>query len=134
MIGMRRIMARDNGSELNIAPLIDMVFILLIFFIVTTSFVRESGIDVDKPSATTATQLDKDIIQIGISAAGTVHMDGQQVSLLSLRALVRERLRDRALPVVVVSDRDSRTEVLMDVIDECKLAGAEKVSIAAKRE
>ncbi len=133
MIGTRRFMdARGDSAELNIAPLIDMVFILLIFFIVTTSFVREAGIDVDKPSANTAKQLDRDIIQIAIAANGTVHMDGREVSLLSVRALVRERLQQRELPVVIVSDQDSRTQALVDVIDECKLAGAENISIATE--
>ncbi len=135
MIGLRRYMQEGGGSpEINIAPLIDMVFILLIFFLVTTSFVREAGIDVDRPTASTAKQVDKDAIQVAISKNGDVFIDGSKVSLLSLRSIVRDRLRNRDLPVVIISDQATRTRSLVEVMDECKVAGAKQISIAAREE
>ena len=135
MIGVRRLMEQDaDDPVINVSPLIDMVFILLIFFLVTTSFVQETGVDVDKPRATSVSPTEAESIRIGISAGGAIHLDGRQVSLLSLRAAVRERLRGRDRPVVIVSDENATTRMLVDVMDECKLAGAERISLAAEAE
>lgn len=122
-----------SGAEINVAPLIDMVFILLIFFLVTTSFVRETGLEVEKPVAASAQKLQRDSILIGVSASGAVHMHNREVGLLSVRALVKEQLRRRELPVIIIADRDTRTQALVDVIDECKLAGAKAVRIATEK-
>ena len=125
---------RERGAEINLAPLIDMMFILLIFFLVTTSFVRETGIEVQRPSAAASEALSPDSILVGVSADGAVYMDNQEVGLLSVRARVREHLRRRRVPVIVIPDRNTRSQVLLDVIGECKLAGARQVNLAAERE
>jgi biopolymer transport protein ExbD len=124
---------REQRVQLNLAPLIDMMFILLIFFLVTTSFVRETGIEVHRPSAQAAESLSRDSLLIAVSADGSVHMDNQEVGLLSLRARVRDSLRHRDLPVIVIPDANTRSQDLMNVIDECKLAGAERVNLAAEK-
>ena len=124
----------SDGAEINMAPLIDMIFILLIFFLVTTSFVRETGIEVRKPAAATAEALEKESILIGIDGNGKIHMENREVGLLSVRALVKEALRRRDMPVIIIADRETRTRVLVDVIDECKLAGARKISLASEKE
>ncbi len=123
-----------QAAEVNLAPLIDMIFILLIFFLVTTSFVKEAGVDVHRPSATVAESLTRDNIFIGIDKSGGVYMNSQEVSLLSVRAIVKEQLRLRKVPVVIVTDKQTPTQYLVDVIDECKLAGADKISLAAEKE
>ena len=125
---------RARGPEINLAPLIDMVFILLIFFLVTTSFVKETGIEVSRPSAAAAESLSRDSVLIGVSADGSVYMDNQEVGILSVRGRVREYLRRRDIPVIIVADANTRSQVLMDVIDECKLAGATRVNLAAEKE
>ncbi len=85
------------------APLIDMVFILLIFFIVTTTFVRETGIQVKKPKATTAESLEKENMRIGISSEGEIWFEQRRIDILTLRSLVEKRLRERlGSPVVIV--------------------------------
>ena len=127
---------KDNGTtEINVAPLVDMVFILLIFFLVTTSFVKETGLTVEKPSAATAEELEQESILIGISANGEIHMGRKKIELVAVRALVREELISKAdKPVVIVADGQSRNARLVDVIDECKLAGAKKISLASEKE
>lgn len=117
------------------APLIDMVFILLIFFLVTTSFVRETGIEVSRPVAVSAAPMDQSNLLVGITPDGTIHFEGRTVDLVSLRSLLKLRLSERSdRAVVLVVDRKAATGRLVEVMDECKLAGAERVAIASKRE
>ena len=111
-----------------------MMFILLIFFLVTTSFVQETGIEVMRPSAQAAESLSRESILVGVAADGTVYMDNQEVGILSVRARVKQHLRRRDVPVVVISDANTRSQALLDVIDECKLAGATSVHLAAEKE
>ena len=79
-------------AEIRMAPLIDMVFILLIFFLVTTSFVAETGITVEKPQARSSESLDKESLMVGIGPTGQVYVEGRRVSMFSLRSLVRNKV------------------------------------------
>ncbi|MEF2146441.1 MAG: biopolymer transporter ExbD [Desulfovibrionaceae bacterium] len=125
---------RNRAVEINMAPLIDMIFILLIFFIVTTSFVRESGIEVQRPSAETAQQEQSPSLQIGISEEGVVYVEGRAVDVRSVRNRVAAFLADTPDgAVLVVADRASRTDGLIRVVDQCRLAGARNIGIAARR-
>jgi len=116
------------------APLIDMMFILLIFFLVTTTFVQETGLAVTRPKAATAENLRKQSILIAISPSGTIHMENRQVSLMSVRGIVKRALRLKGQPVIIIADEASRTRTLVDVMDECRLAGAKQISIASETE
>jgi len=123
----------DNQSgEINISPLIDVVFILLIFFIVTTTFVEEAGVEVSKPQAISAQQLQKESIMIAITDDGRVVYGGRVVGTAGVRPLVDRLLARGDLPVIVLADRNVRTELLVDVIDEAKLGGATSVNIATR--
>ncbi len=128
--------ARKAGRkqlELNMAPLIDMVFILLIFFLVTTSFVKETGVSVNRPSAATAESREKAGIFIGITEDGRVFMESEEVAVHAVRAHVERALAENpGSGVVVVADRGSRMGVTVEVMDACRLAGAPDVSIAAE--
>ncbi|NJB68538.1 biopolymer transport protein ExbD [Desulfobaculum xiamenense] len=125
---------RGRGVELNMAPLIDMIFILLIFFLVTTNFVRESGVDVQRPTAATASVKDKAGMVIGVTEAGSVHIAGRPVDLRLVRAHVERFLAETpGGSVVIAADRDSRTGTVITVLDACRLAGAANVSVAARR-
>ena len=124
----------DQSPEINIAPLVDMVFLLLIFFIVTTVFVEETGVDIQKPVAASAQSLEKKSILLALTLDGRIVYGGREVRLNELRGLVSRMLREQEMPVIVLADENSRSGVLVDVIDECKLAGAKQVSIAAERE
>jgi biopolymer transport protein ExbD len=135
---MRKLGQRTGGAErppeINIAPLMDMVFILLIFFIVTTVFVEETGVEVQKPTAASAKELEKNSILIAITRDGRIVYGGQQYNLNGIRALVARELSEKEMPVIVLVDEEARSRSLVDVIDECKLAGARSVSIAAHKE
>lgn len=128
---------RQSGAiaEVNMTPLIDMVFILLIFFIVTTSFVKETGVDVSRPSAKTAVKKEKANILIAIKPNGEVWIDKRQVDRRAVRANV-ERLHaeNPEGSVIVLADKESKTGLLIEVMDQARLAGVANVSIAAERD
>jgi biopolymer transport protein ExbD len=132
---MRRLGDRQRreeaSAEINVAPLLDMVFILLIFFVVTAVFVEETGVEVERPSATAATALEQESLMLAITPDGAIHYAGQTYGLNSVRALVQRERSGRDLPVIVIADGAVPSRRLVDVIDEAKLGGAIKVSIAA---
>ena len=136
MIAVRRTLSGDDkGVDINMAPLIDMVFLLLIFFAVTTSFVKEAGVDVQRASAATAEVKDKGTSLIGITANGDIFWEGKKVDVRSIRSLVERALaEDPENGVVVVADKASQTGDVVKVMDQCRLAGAKSVSLAAQRE
>ncbi len=135
MINVRQSLRRSSKTEgINMAPLIDMVFILLIFFMVTTSFVKETGIDVQRPTASTATLKEKGNILIGVDANGHVFLERKQIDVRSVRAHIERCLAENPEgAVVIVADKASRTGVVIQVIDQCRLAGARNVSMAASK-
>jgi biopolymer transport protein ExbD len=120
----------DTGS-IDISPLIDCVFILLIFFIVTTTFVEETGVEVDKPQAASSVQLEKTSILLAITDEGQVVYGGREIGVGGVRPLVRRMLQEESVPVIIQADRAAQSGILVRVIDEAKLAGAEKVSLAS---
>jgi len=124
----------DRGMDINISPLIDVVFLLLIFFVVTTVFVEETGVDVEKPRAATARDLEKKSILLALTEKGEIVYGGRRIGLNSVRGVVARQLREGQMPVILIGDEKAPTGLLVDVIDECKLAGAEQLSVAARRE
>jgi biopolymer transport protein ExbD len=125
----------NKAVEVNIAPLMDMVFILLIFFIVTTSFTKETGVDVTKPKASSAETLEKENVLIAITKEGSIHIHERQVDLPMLGGILKRLTAEKPnRSAVIVSDRDAPTGRVVDVIDECNNAGIKKVSIAALKE
>ena len=122
-----------KNSTIDISPMMDMVFILLIFFIVTSTFTRETGIDVTKPKASSAKELAKESILIGITRQGTIHINETQVNLPTLQSILKQMISESPeRPVILVSDRDAPSGVIVDVLDECNLAKVRKVSISAE--
>lgn len=135
MINVRKSIRGNDQVAIDMAPLIDMTFLLLIFFMVTTSFVKETGIDVMRSTAATAEVKDRGSVMIGVNAEGDVYMEGKKVDLRSVRSLVERALaEDPDAGVVVVADKDSNTGDVVRVMDQCRLAGALNVSLAARRE
>ena len=132
---------RDSGDDsggdtgIDMSAMIDMVFILLIFFIVTTTFVEETGVEVDKPQAASAVQLEKTSILIAITNKGEVVYGGREIGLGGVQPLVRRMLSKEEVPVVIQADQTVPSGLLVRVIDAAKLGGAVKVSLAtsAKR-
>lgn len=128
----RAILETDEVNDINVSPLIDMVFILLIFFIVTTVFVEETGTDVDKPQAASAIQLEKNSILLALTSKGQVVYGGKEIGVGGVRPLVRRLTQQEAMPVIIQVDKSANAGVLVRVIDESKLGGAKNVSIAAE--
>jgi biopolymer transport protein ExbD len=125
----------SEAAEINMGPLIDMVFILLIFFVVTTNFNRQTGVDVSKPKAQTAMSQGAKTILIGVTREGTIHVYGRQVTPERLNALIKQEvIRNPQTSVVIVADENAAIGRAVEVMDQAARAGAEKVSIAADKE
>ena len=119
-------------GDINLTPMIDMVFILLIFFLVTTSFVKETGVEISRPSAKTVVRNEQGNILIAITKAGDVWIDRRQVTLQALRANVsRLHAENPEGAVIIQADKASNTGTLVQVIDQIRLAGISNISIAA---
>jgi biopolymer transport protein ExbD len=130
----RRHPVEDEGG-INITPMLDIVFIMLIFFIVTTSFTKESGIEVNRPSAQTAERQQQGNILVAISANNEIWIDKREIDVRAVRANI-ERLHaeNPEGAVIVQADKDSRNGMLVQVIDQIRLAGVNNVSLAATPE
>ena len=128
----KRIEAEDD-IDLNITPMLDIVFIILIFFVVATSFVKESGVDVSRPGAQSSERKERGNIMVAITADNTVWIDKREVDIRAVRANI-ERLHaeNPEGAVVIQADENSLTGLLVQVIDQARLAGVSDVSIAAQ--
>ena len=124
--------ASDAGG-IDLTPIIDCVFNLLIFFIVTTTFVEETGVEVDKPQAASGVQLEKTSILIALTAKGQVVYGGHEIGMSGVQPLVRRELQKEDIPVIIQADSAVQSGLLVRVIDEAKLAGAKQVSLAKKK-
>ncbi|KAF3978403.1 MAG: biopolymer transporter ExbD [Methylococcales symbiont of Iophon sp. n. MRB-2018] len=135
---MRRRSNRSNSeqtSDIDMTPMLDIVFIMLIFFIVTTSFVKESGIDVNRPTAQTATRKEKGNIIVAIKPNGDVWIDKRQVDIRAVRANVSRLHAEQPLgSVVIAADKETTVRVLTQVMDQIRLAGIVNASIATETE
>jgi biopolymer transport protein ExbD len=122
---------QERAPGIDMAPLIDMVFILLIFFIVTTTFVNETGVDVNKPEAVSAQRLENRLILIAITPAGDVWYDRNNIGVAGVRSTVAALLlAQEERQVVIQADRRVTTDLLVRVMDEAKLGGAKALSIS----
>lgn len=130
----RNMAAEDSGEAgIDMSPLIDCVFILLIFFIVTTTFVEETGVEVDKPQAASSVRLEKTSILLALTDKGEVVYGGREIGISGVQPLVKRMLQKEEIPVIIQADAAAPSGLLVRVIDEAKLAGAIKVSLAASK-
>ena len=130
----RRTLAEaDEPIELNLIPLIDVIMFLLIFFISTTSFIEEPGVTIDKPQAASARQLEKNSIIFAVTPDGKVAYGGKEIGLGGVRPTVKRLCAKEPLPVILHSDENARSGILIRVIDEAKLGGAKDVSLATEK-
>lgn len=119
-----------KGQEIDLTPLLDVVFILLIFFIVTTVFVKETGVDVDKPQAISSKSLQSSIILLAITRSHEVIYGGTNIGISGVRNTLAQLTKNEPKPLVIQVDKSVPTDVLVRVIDQAKLAGIEKINIA----
>lgn len=130
--GAGRALDESTEVDINMAPLIDMIFILLIFFLVTASFVRESGVEIRRPEAASAKASDAVGLMIGVAPSGDIFVDNHPVDLQNVRAVVELFLMENpGGGVLIEADRSCSTGRLVGVLDQCRLAGAENVAVSA---
>ena len=132
---MRNILAsqtEEDEGTIDITPMLDVVFIMLIFFIVTATFIKEAGIDVDKPAAATAVVQEKASILIAIDANDKIWINRRQVDIRSVRSII-ERLHaeNPKGTVVIQADKESRNDALVQVMDASRRAGVYDIALAA---
>lgn len=123
--------ALTSQSEIQMTPLIDMVFILLIFFVVTTSFVSETGLDIRRPQSSSSETLPRENIPVAIGADGRITAEGQRIGLLSIRPFLQRRLRMQPeLAVVLIADKAVSMDRVVRVMDEIRTAGINEIALA----
>lgn len=129
----RRLSAETSEeSEINLTPMLDVVFIMLIFFIVTTSFIRESGVEIERPESSAATAQPDAQVMVALTAEGAVWVDGQPVDAHRVGSEVAALVNGGG-GVVIQADRQSTTGLLIEVMDRIREAGVENVAVAATR-
>ncbi len=132
---MRYRQRQENIQDINISPLIDMVFILLIFFMVSTTFVKDLKLDLNRPSAATATVASTKAIRIYIDQAGEIYLDGEPIRAWVIQSRLRDLLgAGTNKSVLVVTDEGVSSGRLVEVVDQARLAGAEDVGVATVKE
>ena len=126
---------KEEDSEINLTPMLDVVFIMLIFFIVTTTFIKETGVEVNRPNASTAVADEKGNILIAISENNEIWIDKRMIDIRAVRANV-ERLKaeNPEGSVIIQADENSKTGLLVETMDQVRLAGVQNVSIAADKD
>jgi biopolymer transport protein ExbD len=123
---------RKTGFHIDVVPLIDVVFVILIFNIMSSTLTQQTGVDVDKPKAQSAGELNRQSILVAVTRDGTIHVNERQVDPGGLQDVLKRLLAGSATgEVVIVADRASNTGVLVGVMDASNLAGAKKISVAA---
>ncbi|KZN31776.1 ExbD/TolR family protein [Pseudoalteromonas luteoviolacea] len=125
---------QENSNEIDLAPLLDVVFILLIFFIVTTVFVKETGVEVNKPSAVSSERLEKNVFLIAITNDGQVIYGGANIGVHGIRSTLEHLNRKDARPLIIQADKSVTTDLLVKVIDQAKLAGIKNINLATEEQ
>jgi biopolymer transport protein ExbD len=122
----------DDNTEVNLTPMLDVVFIMLIFFIVTTSFIKESGIEINRPESSDASPRPDAQVLVALSPEGAVWVDGRAIDAHRVGEEVAGMLSEDG-SVVIQADRESTTGLLIEVMDRLDQAGVDQVAVAASR-
>jgi biopolymer transport protein ExbD len=132
---LRRRATRSNETTVDLTPMIDMTFILLIFFMVSTTFVKDMKIDIDRPGAQTQSVASTKAVRLYIDKQGEVYLEGEPVRTWVIQGRVRDLIKGMTQKsVLVVTDATVPSERLIEVIDQARLAGAEDVGVATVAE
>lgn len=124
--------AVEEQNEIDLTPMLDVVFIMLIFFIVTANFVKEPGLEVSRPEAETSVQQENAGILVAIGPSGEVYMDGRRIDVRQVKANVLKLRSERPDAAVVIrADRNSTADIITEVMDGIRAAGVRDISLAA---
>lgn len=125
----------ETETQIDLSPLIDMVFILLIFFMVSATFVKDMDLDINRPKASTAEPSSTKAIRVYIDKAGDTYLDGQPVRSWVIQSRLRDILRSGTSDtVLVVTDDSVPARKLVEVVDQCRRAGARDVGVVTDEE
>lgn len=128
---------RKKGTkevEISMTNLVDVVFVLLIFFVLTTTFTKETGLDITKPSADAASEISKEPFIISVTREGAMYVQERQLDISRLGILLqKEGARDPEQSILIVSDQGTNMGVVVDILNECNIAGLKKVSVSAEK-
>tara|TARA_Y100001970_G_scaffold73793_1_gene93619 strand:- start:2691 stop:3095 length:405 start_codon:yes stop_codon:yes gene_type:complete len=131
----RRNRRKAEEQGLDLTPMMDIVFIMLIFFIVTTSFVKETGVDINRPNAETAERDEKGNILVAITQNNEIWIDKRRIDLKAVRANIeRLKIEYPEGSVIIQADKEARSGLLVETMDQIRLAGVQNISIAAKND
>ena len=128
----RRMPVDSEAAEVNLTPMLDVVFIMLIFFIVTTSFVKESGVEIERPESVAASPRPNAQVMVAITSEGAIWVDGKPVDAHRIGPQVAELVSAEG-SVVVQADRNATTGLLIEVMDQIRQAGVDNIAVAATR-
>ena len=132
---MRYRESKETVQDLNISPLIDMVFILLRFFMVSTTFVKDMKLDLDRPSASSSNTASTKAVRLYIDNSGNTYIDGENVRMWVIQSRLRDMLKSKTQKsVLVVTDENVPSGKLVEVVDQARLAGAADVGVATSKE
>jgi biopolymer transport protein ExbD len=135
MFRRHRRRAAHGHVELNVIPLIDVVFFLLVFYVISTSFVQEAAVPIDRPASSRATQVQAGFVPVAVVKSGAIHVGPMVVDLRSLADAVHAALdHANATRVLVIADREVPTGLLLKVMDACQAGGAQAVDVAANKD
>lgn len=126
---------KDDVSEVDMSPLIDMVFILLIFFMVSSTFTKDMKLDLERPGASSASKASSKVTRVYIDNQAEIYIDNQPIKLWAVQSKLREILRVKPnKSVLVITDDRIPVEKLIELIDQCRLSGASDVAVATDKE
>lgn len=129
---MRNHAQADEAEEINMTPMLDIVFIMLIFFIVTAVFVKEAGVSVDKPIAVSAELKQQAAVLIAVTSADQIWVNRKKVEIKALRTVLERLLAENPRGTVVIqADREAKSGITMQVMEAARQAGAPNVALSA---
>lgn len=125
----------QNVDTVDVSPLIDMVFILLIFFMVTTTFVKDMKLEINRPAAASASLASAKVLRVYIDSSSEIYIDNQPVKLWAIQSKLRDLLRTSTdKSVLVITDSSLPVNILIDVVDEVRMSGAKDVAVSTIKE
>ena len=126
---------KNEEMGVDMSPLIDMVFILLIFFMVSATFVKDMKLDLNRPGASSAQKASSKVTRVYIDKTGETYIDGQSVKVWAIQGKLRDILRTATeKSILVITDETIAVDKLIEVVDQCRMAGASDVAVATEKE
>ena len=128
----RRLELEEDATTIDLSSMIDCIFILLIFFIVTTVFVTQTGVETDRPLVLSAEQLERNSLLIAVTVDDEIMFGGRDIGIAGVQPLVRRMLKDEDLPIMLLPDANAKASTVIRVQNEAKLGGATTINWVAR--